>query len=114
MKLFLNPQLFVGVGCYINKKLTHCSVQISPFLSVCIPSQKCQHPDKGSFANNTKDTAALGPKAFSKNLSSTVEAYNYRAETYATFTSHTIQCVHKLPVEKNIYLGLIVVIKSMM
>lgn len=60
-----------------------------------------------------KDTAALGPKAFSKSLSSTVEAYNYHAETHATITSHTIQCVHKLPVEKNIYLSLIVVIKSM-
>lgn len=50
-----------------------------------------------------KDTAALGPKAFSKSLSSTVEAYNYHAETHATITSHTIQCVHKLPVEKKTF-----------
>lgn len=31
---------------------------------------------KGSFANATKDTAALGPEIFSKPFSSTVEAYN--------------------------------------
>lgn len=56
--------------------------------------------------------AAVGLKVFSKNLSGTVDADNYCAKTYHIHITH--QCVHRLPVEENICLGLIVVIKSMM
>lgn len=55
------------------------------------------------------------PKPFQRPFQALLKLIiNTRAETYATFTSHTIQCVHKLPAEENIYLILMVVIKSMM
>lgn len=59
-----------------------------------------------------ENTAAVGLEVFSKNLSGTVEADNYCAKTCHVHITH--QCVHRLPVEENICLGLIVVIKSMM
>lgn len=55
------------------------------------------------------------PKPFQRPLHALKKRIiNPRAETSATFTSHTIQCVHKLSVEENIYLSLVVIIKSMM
>lgn len=71
---FKTPSCLLGHYCCINKKLAHYSVEISPFLSVCMSSQKCQHPEKGSFANTMYKAIQLHINAFSKNLPSTVEA----------------------------------------
>lgn len=90
--------------------MTRCSLYISLLLSVCHHADSSIQTKGGHLQIQQRN----GTKAVRELLSS-VAAYNYHVETSATFLSHaTIQCVLKLPGRKNIYSGLVVVIKTVM